>query len=366
MSLVSDFGFEAEAMRMSKLSLLEHDESSTTTRLQIEQLRSWLPVDAVVRQGCPGIEWMDMAGVVFAEPFFHQTVARVRKEREPAPPLFTDLEDLIRVEKVLDSLPPSGFIFHSSRCGSTLVANSLKSLKDSLVIAEAPVLDKLISRFFTDMDETGTKEALYSVFLRCAVSALGQRRLGNERHYFIKFASTSILQFARIRRIWPRVPVLFLYRDPIEVMVSNLQNIPEWMTIESNPKTSAAVVGVRQTDLAFLSPEEFCARALGRFYSAAASGLDENALLCNYDELSPEMLLRLARFFRVSVSSEEAEAIMQTARLYSKDPSRSFRGDGQLKRAKASVRVREMAGEWALSPYQHLVELQKRELRRID
>ena len=143
---------------------------------------------------------------------------------------------------------------------------------------------------------------------------------GTERHYFIKFAPTSILQFARIRRIWPRVPALFLYRDPIEVMVSNLQTIPDWMKIESNPKVSAAVVGVSQSDLASLSPEEFCARALGRFYSAAAAEMDENTLLCNHNELSPDTLLRLIRFFRVSVSGEEAEAIMQQASLYSKDP----------------------------------------------
>jgi hypothetical protein len=205
------------------------------------------------------------------------------------------------------------------------------NMRGSLVIAEAPVLDKLITRFFTDTDDTGTKELLYSVFLRGAVSALGQRRFDTERHYFIKFAATSILQFARIRRIWPRVPALFLYRDPIEVMVSTLQNIPEWMTIESNPKASAAVLGVKETDLA--SPEELCARALGRFYSATASLVDENILLCNYDELSPETLLRLVSFFRVSASHKEAEAIMQTARLYSKDPSQAFRDDGDWKRA---------------------------------
>ena len=47
---------------------------------EIEQLRSWLPVDAIVRQGRPAIEWLNMSGVVLAEPFFDQTVARVRKE----------------------------------------------------------------------------------------------------------------------------------------------------------------------------------------------------------------------------------------------------------------------------------------------
>jgi hypothetical protein len=327
--------------------------------LEIEQLKSWIPVDAVVQNGQPGIEWMDMSGVVFAEPFFNQTVARVRNERKDCQSLITSFDELIRLEKVSDSLSPAGFIFHSSRCGSTLVANACRSLTGSLVISEAPVLDKLISRFFTDTDEVGTRELLYSAFLRGAVSALGQRRLGSERHYFIKFSSTSILQFPRIRRIWPRVPALFLYREPTAVIVSNLQNIPEWMTVGSNPATSAAVVGVREEDLGSLGHEEFCARALGRFYSAASSALDENTLLCNYQDLTAEKLVQLVEFFRVPISTQDAEAIRETAGFYSKDPSRTFAGDTDLKRANASTVARQMAAEWAEEPYQRLVKLQK-------
>jgi Sulfotransferase domain len=338
---------------------IRENRTSTAASL-VEQLKLWLPIDSLIQDGKPCIEWMEMADVVFAEPFFNQTVARVKKERKGRQSLITGLDELIRFEKVADSLSPSGLIFHSSRCGSTLVANACRSLSGSLVISEAPVLDKLVSRFFTDTDDTGTRELLYSVFVRCAASALGQRRFGNERHYFIKFSATSILQFQRIRRIWPKVPVLFLYRDPVEVMVSNLQNFPEWMTVESNPETSAAVVGVKKEDLASLSPEEFCARALGRFYNAVSSGLDENTLLCNYHDLSTETLLRIIEFFGLSISTEEAETIRQTCRLHSKDPSRAFSGDSDSKRANASALAREMAAKWAEAPYQRLVRLQNK------
>jgi hypothetical protein len=155
------------------------------------------------------------------------------------------------------------------------------------------------------------------------------------------------------------VPALFLYRDPIEVIVSNLQNIPEWMTVGSNPAVSALVLGVRLEDLGSIGPEEFCARALGRFYSAASSALDENTLLCNYQDLTPETLLRLVEFFRVSISTEEAKAIRQTCEVYSKDPARPFEGDNHSKRANASQLVIEMAAKWAETPYQSLVSLQE-------
>ncbi len=332
-------------------------QNSLAKPIEIPKLKSWLPIDAVIVEGRPGIEWMEMPGVEFTEPFFHQTVARVRKERA-AEIRITGLEELIRVEKIADSLAPSGFIFHSSRCGSTLVANACKALRGSVVISEAPVLDKLISRFFTDC-ETREKELLYSAFLRGAMSALGQRRFGTERHVFVKFACSSILQFQRIRKIWPRVPALFLYRHPVDVIVSNLENIPEWMTIDSNPAVSAAIVGVEQAELASLGQEEFCARALGRFYSAAGSILDENLLLVNYADLSPGTLPRLISYFRISISAGEATAIMQVARRYSKDSSRAFTAEDRLKKENASIKTREMAERWAVAAYQRLVELQR-------
>jgi hypothetical protein len=131
------------------------------------------------------------------------------------------------------------------------------------------------------------------------------------------------------------------------------------MTIESNPTTSAAIVGVTEEDLISLSPEEFCARALGRFYAAAASAQDENSLLCNYDKLSADTLLRLIEFLGVHISQEEADRIRENASLYSKDRSRPFRTDRDSKKANASERVKEVAKQWALLPYQHLVRLEE-------
>src|SRR5689334_24604888 len=149
---------------------------------------------------------MEMTDVSLDEPFFQQTVDRVKtKERGE---LFTEFDILLQLEKVLESVPPTGFIFHSSRCGSTLVANACRAITNSIVLSEANAIDKLIARFFTDATDS-VKESLYSVFLRGVVHALGQQRSGREQHLFIKFACTSFAQIERIKRIWPRVPWIF-------------------------------------------------------------------------------------------------------------------------------------------------------------
>src|SRR5215203_3952872 len=140
---------------------------------------------------------MDMSDLNLTEPFFQQTIERATLETREE--LFTEFDVLLQPESLLDTVPPTGFIFHSSRCGSTLVANACRAVAGSIVISEANAIDKLIARFVTDTGDV--KESVYSVFLRGVVHALGQRRSGGEQHLFVKFACCGFSQIDRIRRI---------------------------------------------------------------------------------------------------------------------------------------------------------------------
>jgi hypothetical protein len=297
-----------------------------------------------------------MRDVSFNEPFFHETIERI-KANGTAQSVVTDLDFLLQMEKICDSVEPAGFIFHTSRCGSTLLANACRALHGSIVIAEAPVPDKIASRFFTDAEPNSTKELIYMLFLKAAVTALGQRPTGMEKRYFVKFACSSTLQMHRIRRVWPNVPFVFLYRNPVEVIVSNLRSTPEWMKPESNPKTAAAIVGVEVGEVENLTPEEFCARAVGRFLTEALASVDGQTKLVNYEELtSSDGLVEVVRFFGIQPATTEIDAIREVSRLYSKDLTRgwTFQSDGQSKRTSASASVIDLAAKWALPFYEQL------------
>ena len=330
--------------------------------LGVESLKGWLPVDAIVANERPGLCWMDMRGVKLSEPFFHQTVERLRAELPPRPEVFTEFDALVQLEKISDSLRPSGFIFHSSRCGSTLVANACKALRNSIVISEAYAVDKLVGRFSTD-GAGGVKESLYSIFVRGAVSALGQRTTGKERHFFVKFSACSVAQLARIQRIWPDVPWLFLYRDPTETMVSNLISIPEWLEPDNEARVLADIIGSSETEVNSMGREELCARAIARFYSKAYEFANGNSMLLNYNQLSLPVLLSVIRFFEVTPSTSEVDAVTRASQVYSKDTrsERAFIADSDSKQLAASALVREMAERWANGPYQ-LLEQKRTEI----
>ena len=317
-----------------------------------DELRSYFPVDALIRDGKPQIEWLRIADTRFREPFFHQTVERSR-ERNPS--VFSDPEVLLQVATSVPALSPSGFIFHTSRCGSTLVANACKALDSTRVIAEAPVIDKLISRLFTDAEMGSTKEAVYLSLIRAATQSLA-RDLAAGSRYFVKFACTSMLQVTALRRSWPNVPFLILFRDPIEVTVSNLRNRPEWMSVEANPAAAASIAGVNVNQLSVMTGEEFCARALGRYYAAAENFAgDRRTILVNYHDLSVETLMRILGSFGVVPSAHETTAIERSLLSHSKDPTRFFRPDSADKKAEASAEVIEAVGKWALAAYESLI-----------
>lgn len=320
-----------------------------------EELKGWLPVDAVSEGGRPRLRWLDVKGARLDEPFFEQTVARVRAEWPDAPELFTDFDVLIQFERVADALEPDGFIFHSSRCGSTLVANACRALDGAVAVSEAPVVDKLVWPYLSG--DGGSLALLRRLFLRAAVRALGQRRRGDERRLFVKFSCCGVLRLPFIRSVWPGVPWVFVHRDPVEVMVSNLRQVPEWMRAGEQPELAAAVTGLSEFEAARVSGEEFCARALGNFYAAAAGEAGLRTLFVGHEELSAERLLEVVRFFGVEPGGEEVARVGAAAGLYAKDarPSRPFEPDGAEKRAAATPLVREAAARWAAGPYRKLL-----------
>jgi hypothetical protein len=312
--------------------------------------RGWMPVDAVVVDGRPGLLWMPMADVYLSEPFFQQTVDRVRAEVPQRAERFTEFDALLQLDATLPRVEPAGFIFHSSRCGSTLLANACRSLNDSIVLSEPNAIDKLVARFITDAGDN-VRESLYSAFLRAVVNALAQHQSETKQRVFIKFSCCSVSQLERIRRIWPRVPWVFLYRDPIETIVSNVSNPPTWLRDEDH-RILAHITGTSPAEVAEMSLEELCARSIGSFFSTARTFADDNSLLINYNQLSFPVICNALQFFGASLTAAELDAISSRSSFYSKAAhDRPFVSDSETKRQNASDLVREVAERWATQPY---------------
>src|SRR5271155_3933444 len=108
-------------------------------------MSGWLPIKFVL-DGYPAlvwpglvpearVSWMHFGNRRLSEPFFSQTVAQIREVDCSGSELLTDVRAIIREGGRVPPQMPAGFIFHVSRCGSTLLCNALKVLENVQVAA---------------------------------------------------------------------------------------------------------------------------------------------------------------------------------------------------------------------------------------
>ena len=333
--------------------------------MQLEGLKGFLPIDTGVVDDRPGLWWLDMHDARLAEPFFQQTVERFRLEHPERSPSFAEFHVLPQLEKSFESIKPTGFIFHSSRCGSTLLSNAVRTVNDSIVISEANAVDQLVARFITDDEPREVKRAIYSVLLRAVVAAFGQKLKGNEQQLIIKFSCSSVARLDQILRIWPNVPWLFVYRDPLETIVSNLTSPPGWL-LDNDRRVLASLNNLTSTAIAAMDMTELCARSIGSFYSIASRLANRKSMLLNYAQLSDRLMLGVLKFFGIAPTDTEKDSIALVTKSYSKDNTgRTFEADSPAKRQQASSRVREMAAKWSY-PYYEALESKRQDLERVS
>jgi gluconate kinase len=319
------------------------------------ELEGWIPFRVYFQEAVPMVDWCYLGSEVFSAPFFNQTINACL--HKPSSLLFrhkTSIDTLVELGSSRPGLYPSGFIFHMSRCGSTLVGQMLASLPDTVVISEAPPIDFVISAQFAGAPVV-TEERIR--WLQALVSSLGQRRKGNERHYFVKFDAWHMLHWPLIRRAFADVPWIFLYRDPVEVMVSQFRQ----RGIHMIPGAiDPCLFQMEANAEVILTPEEYCARVLSSTCEAGLRHHDAGGLLVNYSELPEAAYSFFPEFFQLLLTDLEQETMVTAAKLNAKNPSIDFETDSARKQETATLKIREAAEKWLYPVYERL------ERARID
>jgi hypothetical protein len=239
-------------------------------------------------------------------------------------------------------VPPSGFIFHVSRCGSTLVTRMLSLLDRVIVLPEPTILGQVCS-----LDEALLPAADRPLVLQQVVSALGQRRSGNENALVIKLPSSDILHLKLFRSAFPEAPWVFLHRDPVEVLVSVLENPTGWLRAKRAGRP-LLLPGLSGDDLRAMSDEEYCARTLAAFYRCALDEFGPAARVVDYRRLPSAVVNEIAELFVLECNEEERQRMLGTVHIYSKDRAgqRVFVSDAERKQSAASTDLRRLVQAW--------------------
>jgi len=317
--------------------------------MQALQLDGWIPIRVTWEDERAVVDWCYLGEQRLTEPFFDQTVKSCL--RHPFNLLFrkqTSIDALAERYAQVPGLPPTGFIFHTSRCGSTLVAQMLAALPGTVVLSEAPAIDSILRARFRVADLTDEQRIAW---LRWMVSALGQRRRGDEERLFIKFDAWSVIDLPLIQRAFPDTPWIFLYRNPVEVIVSQLKRRGAHMipgVLESE------LFGMKFTEVIATRPEEYGARVLKKICEAALQPQARAGRFINYNQLPEAVWDSLLDFFRVDCTAADRESLQRVAEVNAKNPAVAFASDSEAKRKTATAMEHEMAAKWLNAIYQRL------------
>ena len=309
-------------------------------------LAGWIPLFLSAHHGQATVHWGYMGAERFTEPFCSDTLQSLASR--PFNRLFRHQSGLDLLRQRAHSHPGlrmRGMVFHMSRCGSTLVAQWLAALSSSVVLSEPEPVDTLLQWPAPNGDGSA---------LRALLAALGQSRRAGDASLFLKTDCWHMVHIDRLLAAFPGTPWIFLYRDPVEVLVSQRQ-MPGWQLVPG----SMLGHGLRAPEEVMHTPLAHGAWMMSVILQRAKHALlrHGNGLLLNYSELPDALESRLAGHFGIAPDLQDRVAQKAVTGRHAKHTHESFVPDGAAKHAAADDAVLALAQRWLNGPYQALEDM---------
>lgn len=214
--------------------------------MTFRQLAGLTPIAFDAASDLP-LVWADLRPYSFDQPFFSR-IMKDWRARSATESIRTDLSALVELEDQ-PSLDPDLVIAHPSRSGSTLLARLAAAADGTILVSEPSILPQVLNQH-----RSGGLGSPIEPVLRAIVRALGRIRPGNERRYVLKLNSQITRFLPEFQRALPQTPIVWLQRQPIEILESNLHFPPA-----AHPGQPGALEAwlLRRITLAFLGATAF-------------------------------------------------------------------------------------------------------------
>jgi len=283
-------------------------------------VKGWVPVKLFTERECLQCRWLYVGDKNFTEPFFDDTIAarRVLPENGFLNIRISSIDELADRIKEVDAIQPTAFIFHISRCGSTLVSQMLGIQSSNIVLSEVPFFDELL-RYGKKHDRM--PEILPQ--LKAAVGLYGAKRNEDHQHLFIKADSWHIHFYKELRILYPGVPFFLLYRKPVEVLRSQqkkrgMHALPNFL--------EPAIFGFDEDKISTMHLDEYMGLVIEGYLHAFLDILqkDRSAYAINYHDGAMEIINIIAAVTSLQISEEEKKLMQERSGFHAKFPTQVF------------------------------------------
>ena len=228
---------------------------------------------------------------------------------------------------------PAGFIFHLSRCGSTLVSGCLSELDSTLVLSEPPVFTELL--LDSSLDHAQKRDGIAGLVSAITVAVPGRHDL------VVKWNAWDIFQWELLQDLYPEVPSLMLVRDPVEILASHHKQAGRHMSGDPSLAGAGQVfcVGTSQPFVSMLDHRMRVLQAL----MERMRDLHQNrgVPVLHYRQLDAGAMEQIARHFDLHAGEAARQRIATRLRQHAKALDQRFAPDGPDKAAVFGERDRQ-------------------------
>ncbi|MEG0973510.1 MAG: sulfotransferase family protein [Comamonas sp.] len=320
-------------------------------------LRGWRPVRMYWDNAQVMVDWARLADAPHLAPFYQESVgAELRKPFHNAFRRQTPLADMLAWQVQSPGIAPCLLTFHVSRCGSTLIPQAFAQSAHHLALSEPAPMDFLarearVNGWLTE------QEAIAA--LRAWLSAWAQRSDPSSpalNAVSIKLDAWNTNKAELFARAWPQAQYLFLTREPLAVLVSQMQE-RGFFLVPGAMGPYFGLPGKTALEMATMPPAEYCARMLGHIYADMAHVADpERSLVLDYTQLPHAIEEQLIPRLAWEPSATELQAMRSRLARHGKRPEQDFSADTSAKHASANKEWRMLAEQWMEPHYNALLE----------
>ncbi|MET3029025.1 sulfotransferase family protein [Flavobacterium sp. UW10123] len=284
-------------------------------------ISNWIPIKLIEKENEVYFEWLYLSDIPFAEPFFDETIAKCKSHSYNSKPFKTisTAENLIDWSKELDFVELKGLVFHVSRCGSTMLSQSLATSSENIMISEAPIIDQILRSDAFDLN-------IKTILLKSVLRFLGQKRFPEQKNLILKLDAWSIFKASYLRSIFSKLPFALLYRNPDEVLRSHQKMAGMHMVPNIIP---SSVFGITSKEIQEISFQQYQALVLEKYFQGFVDfyEADSNVIMLNYNDGMKNVIERFISFIDVNFFENEINLMLERLKKHSKNENAVFIGD---------------------------------------
>jgi hypothetical protein len=196
-----------------------------------------------------------------------------------------------------------------------------------------------------------------------------------EERVFFKIQSIGTRFISVFQRAFPDIPFIFVYREPVQVMMSQLAMGPKRANCvrprvlpHPVPILEEVIAKRGKSSVRDLTDEEYCAAHLATITESAVTGISHSngkGMSVNYEDL-PHILYETVfpKHFGMSVDQTEIDNIVKICSIYSKGTAgqhQEYQPDSEEKERLASRAIKRASQLFLQESYEQLQTLRKKE-----